>query len=162
MIAIRQYRAEDRPAILPLMAELQEHIAKIDPLRRIKVSSDFDTEAYVDHLLSVLSRENGLLLIAEEAGILFGFIAGSVPVDTEEDLLDHYPAKEGKIHELVVSEKYREKGIGKLLMEKMEQSFRDQGCTYVRVGCFAPNMGTHAFYEKCDYIDRYIEMLKQL
>lgn len=162
MITIRPYRAEDRPALLQLMDELQELIAAIDPLHRIKVSSDFNAGTYVDHLLAILTRDNGSLLVAEEDVALLGFIAGSVPEDTDEDLLDHYPAEEGKIHELVVSEKYREEGIGRLLIEKMEKFFRDQGCAYVRVGCFTPNKGTHAFYEKCDYSDRYVEMLKQL
>lgn len=142
------------------MTELQSHFAPLDPLHRVRTASDFDAKAYIDQLLSMLQRESGSLFVAEENDALLGFVAGSIPEDAE-DLLDHYPAKEGKLHELVVFEAHREKGIGRLLMEKLEEQLRSQGCEYIRVGCFVPNTGARAFYEKCGYTDRYVEMLKK-
>ncbi len=162
MITIRPDTTDDRPSLLLLMTKLQEHLAFLDSLRRLKGTDDFDSETYLDHLFADLERDNGSFFVAEEDGSVLGFIAGSIPAEDSEDLLDHYPAKEGKIHELVVSENHRAKGIGRILMEKMEEHLRNQGCTYVRVGCFVPNTGTHAFYEKCGYADRYMEMLKEL
>ncbi|MDO8648691.1 MAG: GNAT family N-acetyltransferase [Candidatus Peregrinibacteria bacterium] len=162
MIAIRPYMADDHPVLVEFMIELQGHIASLDPLGRVRSSQDFDAEVYLEHLLSLLKSESGFLFIAEEYEALLGFIAGSIPKDAEEDLLDHYPVREGKIHELAVSESHREKGIGRLLMEKIEEQFRSQGCEYIRVGCFAPNTGAHAFYKKNGYDDRYTEMLKRL
>ena len=55
-----------------------------------------------------------------------------------------------------------EQALLSFAQEKMEEEFRTQGCEGIRVGCFAPNTDTHAFYEKCGYVDRYIEMLKKL
>jgi ribosomal protein S18 acetylase RimI-like enzyme len=162
MITVRPDMAEDRPALLRLLTELQSHLASLDPQNRLQTADEFDAETYIDHLFSTLEQNNGSFFVAEEKGTVLGFIAGSIPKEDPEDLLDHYPAKEGKILELVVSESYREKGIGRLLMEKMEEELRRQGCEYIRVGCFAPNTGTHAFYKKCGYDDRYIEMLKRL
>lgn len=161
MITIRSFTTADRLILIQLMTELQNYIAAIDPLQRNRAADDFDAQAYIDQLQSTLQRESGILFVAEENDALLGFIAGSIPEDAE-DMLDHYPAREGKIHELVVSEKHREKGIGRLLMEKLEEQFRGQGCEYIRVGCFAPNKGAHSFYEKYGYHERYIEMLKRL
>jgi ribosomal protein S18 acetylase RimI-like enzyme len=162
MVSIRPFEPADHPALRRIITELQTHIASLDPLQKVRKPEDFDARRYVDVLLKTLDNESGILLVAKENGILLGFIAGSIPPQIEEDLLDHYPTKEGKIHELVVSEKRREKGIGRMLIEKLEEQFRIQGCEYVRVGCFVPNTGTHAFYEKCGYSDRYVEMLKQI
>lgn len=162
MITIRPDTADDRPSLLLLMTELQEYLASLDSLHRLKTTEDFDAETYLDYLFADLERDNGSFFVADEDGSVLGFIAGSIPAEDPEDLLDHYPAREGKIHELVVSEGHREKGIGRLLMEKMEQQFRSQGCEYIRVGCFTPNTGAHRFYEKYGYADRYTEMLKKL
>jgi ribosomal protein S18 acetylase RimI-like enzyme len=162
MINVLPDTAEDRPALLRLLTELQGHLVSLDPQHRLQAADEFDAEAYLDYLFSALEQDNGSFFVAEEEGAVLGFIAGNIPKEDPEDLLDHYPAKEGKILELVASERHREKGIGRLLMEKMEEELRSQGCEYIRVGCFAPNTGTHAFYKKCGYDDRYIEMLKQL
>lgn len=161
MISIHPFTPANRMSLISLMAELQEHLATIDPLKRIKTIPDFDAEAYINHLLEQM-KGKGVILIANDGNTVVGFIAGTIPGEDSEDALDHYPAKEGKIVELVVSQIHRGQGTGKLLMEKIEEYFRDNGCEYIRVGCFAQNTGTHAFYKKCGYGDRYIEMLKEL
>jgi len=148
--------------LLQLMVELQEHLSVMDPLKRIRNIEDFDAAQYVDHLLEKVRRDKGEIFVAEEQDILLGFIAGTVPKEDPDDALDHYPAKEGNIIELVVSQKHRGQGVGRALMEKMETYFREKECEYIRVGCFAENTVTHAFYEKCEYGDRYIEMLKKI
>lgn len=162
MVMIRLYTANDHSALLQLMLQLQSYLAPLDSLHRVRDTSDFDAAAYIEHLLSMVQHDRGSLFVADEHGTVIGFMAGSIHTADSVDLLDHYPAKEGTIHELVVSETHREKGIGRQLMEKLEEQFRSQECEYIRVGCFAPNSKAYAFYEKCGYDDRYIEMLKRL
>lgn len=158
---VQMFSSADRPSVVQLMCELQEHIAAIDPLQRIRVIDDFDAERYVEHLLE-RTKENGQMLLARDEGVVVGFIAGTIPGEDPDDVLDHYPAKEGNIVEMVVSQKHRGQGVGRMLMEKMEEYFREKNCEYIRVGCLAPNTGSHAFYEKCGFADRYIEMLKKI
>ncbi|MBU2213806.1 GNAT family N-acetyltransferase [Patescibacteria group bacterium] len=145
-----------------MMVSLQQHIADIDPLKRNRQAVDFDAALYVETLLKRVERENVVILVASEEDIPMGFIAGTIPEQDENDLLDHYPTREGTILELIVSTEQRGKSIGRQLMEELENHFRQHGCGSVRVGCFAPNTGAHGFYEKCGYDDRYIEMLKKL
>jgi len=160
--SVRPYSRADLPGLLQLMIELQGHIASLDPLRRQKTVEDFDAGKYIDHLCEKLEKEEGILFVMEENGKLLGFIAGSIPGETEEDLLDHYPTKEGIVHELVVSKDAQGKNIGRQLLQELERYFGEKGCISVRVGCFTPNIAAHAFYEKCGYSDRHVEMLKTL
>lgn len=162
MISIRPYSAGDQSAIEELMKELQKHLSDIDPLKRVRNIEDFDASNYIDRLLEKVESTDGKIFIAEEDGRPLGFVAGIISGGDSDDSLDHYPATEGNVVELVVSQKHRGQGTGRMLMEKMEEFLKENGCEYVRVGCFAGNTGTHAFYEKCGYGDRYIELLKRL
>ena len=126
MIDIRPYNSEDRSALLQLMTELQGHIATLDPLHRLKNIEDFDAEAYIDHLLRQMKEEHGVILIAKEEDEVIGYVVGSIPLASEDDNLDHYPAVEGKVNELVVSEKHRGNNVGRELMRELEQYFEYQ------------------------------------
>lgn len=161
MLTVQTLAPADRPSIVQLMCELQGHLAAIDPLKRIRSLPDFDAETYVDHLLEQV-KEKGVILLARDEDAVIGFIAGTIPSEDPDDMLDHYSSREGKIIELVVSQKHRGQGAGRMLMEKIEEYFKKNKCEYIRVGCFASNIGTHAFYEKCGYANRYIEMLKKI
>ncbi len=161
-MTIREYISTDLPAIGQLTIELQQHIVEMDPEKLNRAASAFDADAYIDCLLNRLVKENGKLIVAEEGGTVRGFIAGTIPPQEQDDLLDHYPVKEGRIDELIVAEEFRGRNIGGLLMEAMESYFHEEGCEYIRTGVFAPNISAHRFYEKQGYEDRYIEMLKKL
>ncbi len=110
MTTIRAYAPADRDMLLQLMAELQEHLSAMDPLRRIRKIEDFDAAQYIDHLLEKVRNDKGEIFVAEEKDILLGFIAGAIPNEDPDDALDHYSAKEGNIIELVVSQMHRGHG----------------------------------------------------
>lgn len=161
MIIIHPYSPVCRSSLVELMCDLEGHLAAIDPLKRIRALPDFDAETYIDHLLEQV-QDKGMILLAKNEDMVVGFIAGAILEEDSDALLDHYPAKEGKIIELIVSQKHRGQGAGRMLIEKIEEYFKKNKCEYIRVGCFTPNIGSHAFYEKCGYGDRYVEMLKKL
>lgn len=64
------------------------------------------------------------------------------------DYLDYKFPKRGIITELIVISKIRSNGIGKELMDKVENYFRDNNCEYVLVEVFAYNENAINFYEK--------------
>ena len=47
-------------------------------------------------------------------------------------------------------------------MSKMENYMRKKKCEIIRVEVFEPNKAAHNFYEKLDYKDRVIDMIKLL
>jgi ribosomal protein S18 acetylase RimI-like enzyme len=64
--------------------------------------------------------------------------------------------------ELIVENGYREKGIGTLLMEKMEVYFKQKGCSVSGVDVFPPNKNAYQLYHKLGYLERNIWMTKKL
>ena len=80
----------------------------------------------------------------------------------EYDYLDYKCPKEGEITELIVSKKVRSKGIGKLLMNKIEEYFKSVGCEYILVDVFAYNENAIKFYGKNGYHSRMYRNIKKI
>jgi GNAT superfamily N-acetyltransferase len=106
--------------------------------------------------------QDGTILLATIEKEATGYIAGIVAAQSEDDLVECLPTKDGHILDLFVSSEHREKGIGALLLQEMETYFRKHGCGAVWVDCFTPNAFAHQFYELQGYGDRVISMLKKL
>jgi len=161
-VKIRAYTGKDRKDITTLIQTLQDYVADLDLLGLNKSGKDFNASAYVESLLQKIAHGNGAILVAEQDGNILGGIAGVVEETSPEDQLEVHSAMRGRIVELIVSPEHRGKNVGKELMKTMEAFFKEQNCAHVRVECFAPNTKAHAFYEKCGYSDRTIEILKTL
>ena len=58
-----------------------------------------------------------------------------------------------EIHGLVVDESYRDKGIGKMLIEKAKQWSRDKGSSKLRLRCNAIRTNAHKFYTHAGFIE---------
>lgn len=161
-IVIRDYGLEDYDFLVRCMKGIQEHIAAIDPLQRSKRAPDFSGEKWVEHTLGRVKKNDGAVFVAEYEGKRVGCVAGIIKVSSKEDLLDAFPFKDGRIIELFVDPTYRQKNIGFLLVERMENYFRNKGCSVSELGCLAGNTGAYKLYKKHGYIDGNIEMIKKL
>lgn len=163
-ILIRTYRTEDREVLEQCIVDLMAYLSSIDPLGRIRQPKDFDATAYVAHLLEQVEQGDGVIFLAERNGGIVGCIAGCLVMRSSADELELYSLKrkDGKILELIVSPDVRGKGAGTLLMEKMEEYFREHGCEVVYVECFGPNTVAHSFYEGRGYGDRMQLLIKKL
>lgn len=93
---------------------------------------------------------------------MVGCIAGIIEKQSKKDLLECAPTKAGKILELYVAESYRNHGIGKMLMKKIEAYFRKKKCDLVRVDVFSPNKAAFIFYVGLHYQERMRDMIKLL
>ena len=80
----------------------------------------------------------------------------------EHDYLDYKCPRRGEIIELIVTKKVRSKGVGKLLMDKIETYFKNKGCEYVLVDVFAYNDNAINFYKKDNYHTRMQCMIKKI
>jgi ribosomal protein S18 acetylase RimI-like enzyme len=112
--------------------------------------------------LEKVAKQNGAIFFAEANGKVVGCIVGVVERQTKDELLECVPTKRGIILELFVDSKHRRKGIGQMLMNKMEDYLQQAGCDIVRVEVFVPNKVAHEFYKKLNYHDRDIDMIKEL
>jgi ribosomal protein S18 acetylase RimI-like enzyme len=112
--------------------------------------------------LNEVKEYSGKCYLAIENNKAIGLIMGCIPEYDEYDYLDYKCPKRGEITELIVTNKTRSKGIGQLLMNKMEEYFKEQKCEYIHVDVFAYNEIGKNFYTKNNYHTRMEIMIKKI
>ena len=144
-----------------LMVELEEYIVSIDEDHLDQVGKDY-RELIMDINLKELKKNEGKCFLAIENDKAIGLIMGLVTKYDEEDYLDYKCPRKGRITELIVTKNTRSKGIGKLLINKMEEYLKSIGCLYISIEVFAYNKYAIDFYTKGDYHTRCIDMIKKV
>ena len=71
-----------------------------------------------------------------------------------------YTGKYLEMDNVVVSEIYRSKGIGKLLCDWCMQKAIENNCKYITLDAFLENEKAHAFYEREDFTKKGYHFLK--
>lgn len=112
--------------------------------------------------LENVKNYNGKCYLAIENDKAIGLIMGCIPPYEEYDYLDYKCPKRGEITELIVTSKIRSKGIGNMLINKIEEFFKNEGCEYVLVNVFAYNNIGINFYNKCGYHSRMYTNIKKI
>lgn len=144
-----------------LLVELEEYIVSIDKDELDQVGKDYrEKMALMD--LEEVNKNNGKCYIAVENNKAIGLIMGCIFPYDEKDYLDYKCPKKGEIIELIVSKKARGRGIGKVLMNKMEEYFKSLGCEYILLNVFAYNVNAIKFYEKEGYHSRMYKEIKKI
>lgn len=94
-----------------------------------------------------LSRRNThILLSAVEAGVLVGSVMGIV---CEELYGDCRPFL--VVENMIVDKAYRQRGVGKALLQKLEKRAKARGCTQMILVTEAEREDACAFYEACGF-----------
>ena len=112
--------------------------------------------------MNKVKKQNGKIYLSIENGIVNGLIIGIVEEKDEIDKLTNDCAKTGSVLELVVKSNIRGNGIGKSLLDKIEEYFRSIYCKRINIEVFGPNKKGLNFYEKNDYIIRDAIVSKRL
>lgn len=112
--------------------------------------------------LKEVKNNNDKCYIAVENDKVVGLIMGTIIKFDEYDYLNYKCPKEREITKLIVSKNVRSKGIGNILMNKMEDYFKSAGCEYVLVDVFAYNENAINFYEKNGYHSRIYTNIKKI
>ena len=158
---IREYQGSDRTAFVKLMEQLMDYTASVDDLKRIRRMPGFGA-SLTRRTLRKVAKNNGVIFVAELDAEPVGVVVGIIPEQTKEDLLEHVPSKSGEVLELAVKAGYRGRGIGTMLMNKLEEYFKENNCNLSGVGVLFPNKNAHRLYGKRGYEDRGIYMTKDL
>ena len=144
-----------------LLVELEEYILTIDKDNLDQLHPEYrEKMALID--LDEVKNNDGKCYLAIENSQVIGLIMGTIPPYSEYDYLDYKCPRRGEITELIVTSKTRNKGVGQLLMNKMEKYFKSVGCEYVLVDVFAYNENAINFYNKNGYHSRMITDIKKI
>ena len=158
---IVEYEDKYLEGVKNLLVELEEYIVSIDKDNLDIVHPEYrDKMALLD--LKKINENNGKCYLAVENNKVVGLIMGAIFPYDEYDYLDYKCPKRGEITELIVSKNIRSKGVGNLLMDKMEEYFKSLGCDYVLVDVFAYNQNGIKFYNKNNYHNRMHTMIKKI
>jgi GNAT superfamily N-acetyltransferase len=123
VIAIRDARASDAEAVASLSRELGYEVTEEEARRRLP---------------------SAVVLVAEEDGVVVGWCQVA-PVPS----VVHDPFVE--IRGLVVTQSRRSSGIGRALLDRVEEWTREQGMTHIRVHSNVVRDRARKFYEKNGY-----------
>lgn len=143
-----------------LLVELQEHIQNIDKEGYNVLTKDFRKMCF-EKILTEVQDNNGKILLYKENNEIIGLIIGIVN-NEKVDTYDFKAPKRGRITELVVSKKSRKKGVGTLLLNKMEEYLKSISCEDILIEAFAYNESAIKFYEKNNYHMRVLDMTKSV
>ena len=158
---IVEYQEKYLEDVRDLLVELEEYIVAIDKDELDTIHKDYrEKMALLD--LKEVTENNGKTYLAIEEEKAIGLIMGIVRKWEEYDYLDYKCPKTGVITEVIVSKKSRQNGIGKELMNKMEQYFKSINCEYILVDVFGYNENAIKFYNKNDYHTRMLTMIKKI
>ena len=144
-----------------LLVELEEYIISIDKDNLDQLHPEYREKMAVLDLEDVKNYE-GKCYLAIENNKVMGLIMGCIPDYDEFDYLDYKCPRRGKITELVVTNKIRSKGVGQMLINKMEDYFKSVGCEYIIVDVFAYNEIAKRFYFKNNYHTRGEIQIKKI
>lgn len=160
-IKIIEYKEKYLEKVKDLLVELEEYIISIDKDGLDELHHEYrEKMAILD--LEEVKKYNGKCFLALENEKVVGLIMGKIPPYNKYDYLDYKCPKRGEITELIVTNKIRSKGIGNLLINKMEEYFKSKDCEYVLVDVFAYNEIGKKFYDKKGYHSRMEVKIKKI
>ncbi|UCF34371.1 MAG: GNAT family N-acetyltransferase [Phycisphaerales bacterium] len=149
---IRDARAEDFPACLPLFWQLWP---------ALKPRGDQD-RTIVDGMRTVfcdlLEDSNARILLAEEDGAVG--VVGLLDLTFRRTLFHRGWAM--IIEDLIVNETHRREGIARQLVEYAEQVARERGCRAIELSSDLHRQGTHQFWEALGYDPCAYQFRKEL
>ncbi len=158
---IIEYQEKYLEDVKKLLVELEEYILTIDKDNLDELHPEYkDKMAILD--LEEVSDNEGKCYLAVENSKVVGLIMGYVREYDKYDYLDYKCPRSGEISELIVSKSARSKGIGKMLMQKMEEYLKSIGCEYIFIDVFAYNENAIKFYEKQGYHTRMLIDIKKI
>lgn len=116
-------------------------------------------EKYIPYLNEILNKEKNFGLVAlvgkQTAGILLG---------TEEQHQEPTFRQNRfyKIYDIVVSEKFKKRGLGKRLIEALKERAHNNGISQIELEVYSFNNCAMAFYKRLDFIEVSKTMLLEI
>lgn len=157
---IIEYEDKYLDDVRKLLVELEEYLINIDEDNLDTIHPDYYEKMALKDLNEV-NNNNGKCYLYIENNNVLGLIMGTIPSYDKYDYLDYKCPKRGVITELIVTSKVRSKGIGKKLINKLENYFKEMKCEYIIVDVFAYNKNAIEFYNKNNYHHRmYVDIKK--
>jgi ribosomal protein S18 acetylase RimI-like enzyme len=145
-LVIRPAFASDHPHLRRAIIELQEYERRLHATRR---PGEAVADAYLTWMLQ-RTEIDGVVLVAEVAGVFAGFVAGWVE---HEDNIAETPDSNrfAYVSDLCVLPAHRGVGIAGCLLDAITDHLKQAGITRVRITTLAANRSARASYERAGF-----------
>lgn len=152
---IRHARLSDLDQLAHLWRELADLHANLAPEFALTSNAE---QLWRKHFATVIEDAQRCVLVAEQEGVLIGFINGSLqqnpPIFVEQYV--------GEIASAVVTAGYRRRGIGKQLYRELARWFRERGVSVIQLDAAAANPVARAFWQKMGFGDHLLRLRTEL
>lgn len=157
-LVIRPARAEDIPAVLPLVRAICELHHAMDP-ERFTFKPDL-LDMYAKWFPERIADPRSVFLVAEDTttNAIAGYVVGTV----EPEVPIYWTPESGWIHDIVVLPEWRGRGIAQQLTRAAVEHFRAVGVARIRLETAAPNDAARAFFASMGFRPGTTEMLMML
>jgi ribosomal protein S18 acetylase RimI-like enzyme len=156
-LLVREYRSNDASVVRRCIVELQEFERTIDPRLR---SGESMADAYWEQLQARCAAKNGRVFVGEEGGSIVGFVAVLASEAFTE--LDDPPGHYAFVTDLVVLPPYRNRGVGRRLLDHAETFARSAGARELRIGVLARNVTARHLYLAAAFVPHLEILTKRL
>jgi len=140
---IREYRGEDKQECIELLNELKKYFCELEGKKFTPITK---------------LRPGMKILVSELDGKIIGYISYKF-IDNEHW---SYARKRIKINNFVVSEKYRGKGIGKKMIDKVFEIGRKLGAETVIIVSNIKNKRVTGYYKKLGFEEYSVKLRKDV
>ena len=158
---IIEYNSQYDEQIKDLLVDLQNYLIDIDDWHTQVMLPEYRENNFKIDIYKV-KHQDGKIYLSIENNMVVGVIIGIVEEKDEIDKLTNDCAKTGSVIELIVKNSIRGNGIGKSLLEKIEEYSKSIGCKRINIEVFGPNQKGLNFYKKNDYIIRDMIVSKRI
>ncbi len=139
---LRSAAETDTRIVYQFICSLEEEILDFDIFNKIFILNILNNDYYY--------------IVAESSDNVVGYIS------CHTQYLLHHCGKVAEIQELFVAEDHRGKGIGKLLVNSIEEKLREAGCVSFEVTANNKRNETHQFYISMGFGFSHKKFIKSL
>ncbi|MBS0196913.1 MAG: GNAT family N-acetyltransferase [Planctomycetes bacterium] len=155
-MAVRPAATADVPAILPMVREICRLHRSWDPAKYGYLPDVLDR--YALWLPERAADPRSVLLVADDAGTLAGFIVGTV----ESEIPIYDISELGFIHDMWVEPTFRRRGLATRLVSGAVQRFLAMGVKQVRLDTAVPNQEARELFERAGFRACAVQMLREI
>jgi ribosomal protein S18 acetylase RimI-like enzyme len=153
---IRPAKAEDIPAVLPMVAKISALHEAWDPAKFGFLPNP--ENRYRHWLIQRADDPQSVFIVAQREQRIVAFLVGTVEAE-----IPIYRVKEfGFLHDLWVEEEYRNEGIARQMVMLAIERFKAMGVTQIRLDTAAANEPARKLFTSCGFRVSTIEMLMEL
>jgi ribosomal protein S18 acetylase RimI-like enzyme len=153
---IRPAKAEDVPAVLPMVAKTCALHESWDPAKYGFLPNPH--ERYRRWLTQRVTDPRSVFIVAQREDRIVAFLIG----DVEDEIPIYRVTEFGFLHDLWVEPEYRNEGIARQMVMLAIEQFKSMGVAQVRLDTAAANDPARKLFTSCGFRVSTIEMLMEL